>query len=78
MNFVKKVKTFIVDPHTIFEGEVDQLGKPSGCGCMIKFYQKISGIKRKGTVINCFTILALRVLKLGFQNSLLSVRYSFI
>ena len=61
MNFVKKVKTFIVDPHTIYEGEVDQLGKPSGCGCRIKFYQTIRGIKRKGTVIKVFKDLRIEM-----------------
>lgn len=45
---LKKTKILAKDNFTIYEGEVDQLDLPSGCGCLIRFTQPIKGIPLKG------------------------------
>ena len=42
------MQLLVQDDFTVYEGEVDQLGRPSGCGCLIQFTQPIRGIPFEG------------------------------
>ena len=46
----KKIKTLLLNKKIIYEGEIDQLNRPSGFGCMIKFNQDISRVSKKGLI----------------------------
>jgi hypothetical protein len=50
LNITKQMKTFLLNDKTIYEGEMDQLKRPSGFGCMIIFNQDIKGIPMDGNI----------------------------